>query len=224
MRVLARVRAILFVVILLAIPSEAAPESIEGSGRLTFLGTYRWVPNWYFDGRAAATNHKYESPWGGGPGGIISGGYGVTKNIEITLDLFGLYNPFKVTPWGNVDAVTYGASVGGNFVVNNLFFDGFFPYIGAQGAFVLVNMRADGLKIPERVTGGLVIAGGFHLRFHDAWAFTLDIRWMMARSVFPQISGINAGGLMGSIGVTYFFAPQARTATVPGFDRPGTIP
>ncbi len=198
-------------------------DSVQGWGRISVLGGYRWVPNWYFADRAAQAGFPVAKASPGGPLGIASFGYGVFDSLELAVDLFAAWETFELTDYAPFSATTYGAMLGPRLTKRNLF-PGFTPYVGVEGGPTLALVSSNSISNPERLLGGLAAVGGFHWAFHDRWAISFDVRWIYARSAVPGISGINVGGVLFSLGVSTFFAPSPkRELDVPGFDTPSNL-
>jgi hypothetical protein len=200
-----------------------ADQSIEGWGRVTVLGGYRWVPNWYFEGKAAAAGDPVLRPSQGGPAVIGSFGYGATDWLEISVDLFGSYDSFGLQRSGLFSAFTYGAVLGPRLSRANLFFRGFTPFLGAEAGATFALVSSAAVNAGERLLPGFTAVAGFHLRIADRWALTFDARWIYARSVIPGISGLNVGGVLVSVGITAFFPPRPQELQAPGFGAPSHL-
>jgi hypothetical protein len=218
------VRALALVLVLGASAAHAQ-ASIDGWGRITVLGGYRWTPNWYFNGRAAEAGYPVEKPSIGGPAVTASFGYGATSVIELAVDAFFAWETFKLANLEPFNAFTYGGGIGPRLVKGDLFFRGFSPWVAVQAGPIFATVQSPSLaNNPERVLGAIFVAGGFHLRVADRWAITFDVRWIYARAMVPEISGINVGGVVFSLGVTSFFPPPPkRELDVPGFTSPSNL-
>jgi hypothetical protein len=205
--------------------AQAESTSIDGWGRVTLMGGYRWVPNWYFAQKASAAGMPYTDHPGGGPQGIASFGYGATDWLEVSVDVFGAYERFSLAGFEPFTSFVYGGLVGARLMKTNLLFPGFTPYVGVQLGPVLSDINASTATVPERLMGGYMAVGGFHWRFTERWALTFDARWLYARNVFPGISGLNVGGVLFSVGVSMFFPPAPkRDLDVPGFGGESHLP
>jgi hypothetical protein len=218
------VRAFALAIALLA-PAALAQASIEGVGRITVVAGYRWVPNWYFAERAAAANVPFERPSVGGPAATVSFGYGATSVIELAVDGFFAWERFTLAGLRPFDSFVYGGALGPRFTRGDVFFKGFMPYVSVQGGPLFASVQSPSLAAnPERALGALFVAGGFNLRIAERWAITFDVRWVYARSVVPEISGLNVGGVVFSLGLTTFFpATPPGPLDVPGFSSPSNL-
>ena len=213
-------RNVLLGVLLLS--SAAMGEGIDGWGRVSVGGGFRWVPNWHFIAKAAEAGTPVIPGINGGPQLTASFGYGVTASLELTVDLFGSYETFALTlPDDQKDEYTsaiYGAVLGGRLVGSNVFFKGFMPYLALQAGPMLSSISSRVNPLPERVLLAFCAGGGLTYRFADRYGITLDAKYIYARSAVPPISGINVGGVMFSAMFTIFFPPPPkRDLDVPGF-------
>lgn len=205
--------------------AQAGVQSIDGWGRITVLGGYRWVPNWYFAGRAAAAGTPISRPSLGGPALVASFGYGATDWLELSVDLFGSYDSFELQGFAPFAAYTYGAVVGPRLSRANVLFRGFTPYLGVEAGATFSFITSVGLTVPEQLLPGVSAVGGFHWKVADRWAIAFDVRWVYARSFIPGVSGVNVGGVIFSLGVTWLFPPRPRAELeVPGFGSPSNLP
>lgn len=203
------------------VSSAAMAEGVDGWGRISIGGGYRWVPNWWFIDRAAAAGTPVVPGISGGPQATASFGYGVAANLELSIDLLGGFESFALSlPDGNRDeyvSAVYGAQVGGRLVGSNVFFKGLMPYLTVQAGPLLSNISG-GTPQTERVLFAFSAGGGLTYRFADRYGISLEARYMNARSAVTPISGINVGGVWFSAMFTIFFPPAIkRDLDVPGF-------
>jgi hypothetical protein len=206
-----------------AFADEGFSRGVEGWGRISVYGGYRWTPNWYFTAQAAAAGFPVTQPSKGGPLGMVSFGYGAFTNFELAVDVFAAFETFTLDQYAPFSATTYGALIGPRLTKKDLF-PGFTPYAGVEGGPTLALVQSASVTNPERLLGGLAVVGGFHLMVADRWAISFDVRWIYARAVVPGISGINVGGVLFSLGVSTFFSPAPRREyEVPGFDTPSRL-
>lgn len=205
-------------VLFTASAARAESRSIEGWGRISITGGYRWVPNWYFADKAAQAGSPMLKASPGGPQGGASFGYGAFPFTEIAIDLLFGYETFELEGLQPFSSVTYGGLLGPRFTRMDVLFKGFAPYIGAQFGPVLSSLTSPSLPQGEKLIGAVAVNGGFNYRFADRFAFTLDVRWLLARNFVAPIAGANVGGLFVSAGFTIYFAPSPKQdLDVPGF-------
>jgi hypothetical protein len=215
---------VLALALALAAPAALAQSSIDGWGRVTVLGGYRWVPNWYFAGKAAEAQHPFTRPSPGAPSVIASFGYGATSFLEVAVDAFFSWESFELAGYSTFNAFTYGALLGPRLMKGDVLFRGFTPWVGVEAGPVFSIVNSNSVHGGERLLGTLAVAGGFHWRVNDRWAISFDVRWVYARDVVEGISGINVGGVTFSLGVTGLFPPAPkRELDVPGFTSPSNL-
>lgn len=212
----------LWLLLLMLSSSAAFADGIDGAGRVSLGGGFRWVPNWWFADHAAAAGTPVIPGLSGGPELTASFGYGVTANLEFSIDLLGGYENIALAlPDGQRDEYTsavYGAQVGGRFVGNNVFFKGLMPYAGLQAGPLLSSISSRVNPQPERVLFAFSALGGLTYRFAERYGLTLEARYINARAALWPISGINVGGVAFSAMFTIFFPPAVkRDLDVPGF-------
>ena len=210
----------LLAVVLMSLP--AFGEGIDGLGRITIGGGYRWVPNWHFIYKANQAGTPFVEGLNGGPQATASFGLGVSSVIELSIDLLGSFETFKLALIdGGTEEYTsamYGAQLGGRLTGTDVFFKGFSPYLSLQGGPLLSNISSRTNPNSERVLLALSASGGASYRFSPRYGIALDARYVLARSVVPNISGINVGGvLFSAMFVLYFPSAAKRDLDVPGF-------
>jgi hypothetical protein len=206
-------------------PAQAQSEhSIDGWGRVTVLGGYRWVPNWYFADQAQKAGTPITRPSLGGPDLIASFGYGATDWLELSVDLFGSFDSFAVQGFAPFTTWTYGAVLGPRLIRPNTFFRGFSPFVGVEAGATFVIVNSTSVSVGEQLLPGVTALLGFQLRIAERWAISFDARWVYARSYVPGISGVNVGGVMFSLGVSALFPPRPRSdLEAPGFGSPSNL-
>lgn len=206
------------VVLLAASGARAESRSIEGWGRISVFGGYRWVPNWFFADKAAEAGTPMLRPSPGGPQGGASFGYGAFPFVEIAIDLLVGYETFTLEGLEPFSAVSYGGLLGPRFTKMDVLFKGFAPYLGVQAGPLLSSVTSTSLPQREKLLGAVAVNGGFNYRFAERMAFTVDARWVLARNYVDPIAGANVGGFWFSVGFTIYFAPEPkRDLDVPGF-------
>lgn len=211
----------LWLCVMLLSSSAAFADGIDGWGRVSVGGGFRWVPNWWFIEHAAAAGTPVIPGPSGGPEATASFGFGVSRVIELSIDLLGSFETFSLAlPDGGKDEYTsaiYGAQLGGRLMGTDVFFKGFMPYLQLQAGPLLSNISVKSAQIPEKVLLALSASGGFNYRFSDKYGVGIDVRYIYARANTP-ISGINVGGVCFSAMFTFYFPPAPkRDLDVPGF-------
>lgn len=210
-------RAGLVALALLCAGDALAGGSVDGRGRVSVYGGYRWVPNGYFEARAREVGMPVLQPSPGGVQAAASFAYGVHANIEVAIDALVAWERFEVQGLDPFDAWVYGGVVGPRFTTLDLLVDGFCPYAGVQYGPLLSSLRS-GPAAREKLMGAFSVNGGFDWRLTTTLALSLDVRWVLARHFIDPIGGANVGGLWASVGVTFFFAAEReRDLAVPGF-------
>jgi hypothetical protein len=210
------------VVLALLVSGASWAQGIDGWGRISAGGGFRWVPNWWFQEKSAALDRAMIPTIDGGGQGTASFGLGVSSMLEISVDLVLGYQTFALhNPDGDSNpytSLTAGALLGGRLVGTDVFFKGFMPYLSLQAGPVLSAISSHDQMVPEKVNLGLSAAGGATVKIGDRYGFTLEVRYLQARNAVPGISGINVGGVWFTAMFTYFFAPALkRDLDVPGF-------
>ncbi len=213
-------RQALLAVVLLS--SAALGEGIDGLGRISLGGGYRWVPNWHFIYKANQAGTPFVEGINGGPQATASFGLGVSSVIELSIDLLGSFETFKLALIdGGTEEYTsamYGAQLGGRLTGTDVFFKGFAPYLSLQAGPLLSNVSSKSLPNYEKVLLALSASVGATYRFSPRYGIALDARYMLARATVPPISGINVGGfLFSAMFVLYFPSAPKRDLDVPGF-------
>lgn len=204
---------------LLALLSTGArAEGVEGWGRISVGGGWRWVPNWHLEARAAQAGTPVVSALHGGPQGSAAFGYGVTPWLEAAIDVFAGYDTFEVQGTRPYTAVSYGALLGAKVYAPDLLVEGLQPYLGVQVGPTLSMLTSDDAALPERALAGTSLSGGATLRLGERFGLTFDVRYLLARNFLPPLSGLNVGGVWFSVMLTVFVPPAPkRDLDVPGF-------
>jgi hypothetical protein len=180
--------------------------SIEGLGRITIGGGVRWLPNdWFRKNVDSREGHPVESWWPIGPQAFGSFGYGVLSFLEVSIDLVGAGERYKLLDVPESTSVTYGALLGARVMKADLFFEGFTPMAGVLlGPIFSHQSRDDGL-VEERVVTGFSIVAGVAFRLTHLFGIWAEYRFLLARGVVPESSvGINAGGSWFGVGFTVY--------------------
>lgn len=207
------------VIALWAADGRAESRSIDGWGRITVFGGYRYTPQGYFADKAAEAGTPMIRPSPGGPQGGASFGYGAFSFVEVSVDLLIGYETFELEGHQPFSSVQYGGLLGARFTKMDVLFTGFAPYAGVQFGPILSSITSNSAPQGEKLLGGISVNGGFTYRFAQRFGVSLDVRWLFARHYVEVVgAGANAGGLWASLGFTIFFAPEPkRDLDVPGF-------
>ncbi len=213
------VRGLLAAALAAASPA-LADGSIDGMGRITAMGGYRWAPDPNFAQAAAAAGHPFAQPYAGGLEGAVSFGYGATDFVEAAIDVFGAYDRFVLEGYEPFASVSYGAFAGARLSQLDVLVRGLVPHLGLQAGLVLASVSTPTVAVPsgERALFGLSVNGGVTWRFAERFGVTLDVRFIYARVFVPDLAGLNVGGGLFSLGfTTYLPAAPKRDLPVPGF-------
>lgn len=210
----------LVVVVLLLVGSVAQADGVDGWGRVSLGGGFRWVPNWWFAQRATEAGTPVIPGANGGPQATASFGYGVTSIFELNIDLVGSFETLTLQlPDGNRQeylSAVYGAQLGARIVFPVS--KALFPYLTVQTGPLLSNIANAQNPQVERLLLAFTGGGGITWRFTDRYGVSLDVRYTYARSAIWPVSGINVGGVWFGLMFNIFFPPSAkRDLDVPGF-------
>lgn len=195
---------------------------VDGWGRVSVGGGFRWVPNWWFAERAQQAGTPLVPGLSGGPQGTVSFGFGATDLLEVSIDALVGYESFALQlPDGTREiytSVAYGALLGGRLVGTDIPAKGLAPYLAVQAGPLVSNIGARSNPVPERLLLAFSVAGGLAWRLSDRYGVALEARYLYGRSAIPGISGINVGGVWFSAMLVIFFPPAPkRDLDVPGF-------
>ena len=189
---------------LLAASSGFAEPTLEGMGRISLEGGYKWTPNADFMRRAALALHPVEGNMSGGPQFAASFGYAPLDWVEATIDVFVGFETFKLDGLDQFTSTTYGGLLGVRFAKMDFPFRGLIPYFGAQLGPVLSYVTSGSTAGSERFNTGYSVNAGAIYRVSDRWGIGLDVRYLFARGDVPEIATIDAGGLWISLSINYF--------------------
>lgn len=179
--------------------------SIEGLGRITVGGGIRWVPNDHFRKGVANEGHPVEMWWPVGPQAFASFGYGVLSFLEVSIDLVGAGERYKLLDMPESASVTYGALAGLRLMKADLFFEGFTPFAGVLLGPIFGHLSRDDGLVEERVVTGFSAVAGVAFRFTHLIGLWVEYRFLLARGVAPELStGINVGGSWWGVGFTIY--------------------
>lgn len=180
-------------------------RTIEGSGRVALQGGYRYTPNADFIRRAEAGGHPVEGgAIVGGPQFSASFGYAPLDWVEATIDLIVGFEAFRLRDLDDFTSTTYGALLGVRLEKMDFPFRGLMPHFGVQLGPVLSFISGKSIAGSERFNTGYSINAGLSFRFADRWAVGFDVRYLFAYGNLPEVATFNAGGLWGSLSVTFF--------------------
>lgn len=214
----------LLAVMVLAGGSALAQEGmgIDGVGRISVVGGFRWVPNWHFKEKAAEAGYPMVPTLEGGASGAVSFGLGVSRFLEVAVEVPLGYHGFQLEgPDGTREDFTSfsaGAYLGPRLVASDVLFKGLLAWAGAGGGGLLTTVGGRRQEIPERLVLSFTVAGGLTWRITQTYGISLEVRYVNGRNAVAGISGINAGGVWFNAGLTIFFPPAIkRDLDVPGF-------
>ncbi len=197
--------------------ASGAPRTVDGMGRVTVGGGFRWVPNDYFAERAKAAGFELLPKPLLSPQGTVSFGYGATDLIEVAIDLLVGFERFSLlNKPAAYSSLTYGAMIGARLVKVDFLLRGLIPYVGAQFGPMLATVTTPSDPRPEKLITGYAVNAGVTWLFADRFGLSLDVRWLWARSYADDISGINVGGLFVSLGVTIVFPSAGNQSFADG--------
>lgn len=195
---------------------------IDGVGRISLVGGFRWVPNWHFQAKAAEAGYPMVPGLEGGAAGAATFGLGVSRYLEFSVDVPLGYHTFQIEgPDGvreDFSSFSVGAYLGPRLVASDVLFKGFSAWAGVGGGGLLTTVSGKRQEIPERLVVSFSVAGGLTWKFSQNYGLSLEVRYVNGRNAVAGISGINAGGVWFSAGFTIFFPPPIkRELDVPGF-------
>lgn len=203
--------AALALLVVAPLAAAESPHSMDGIGRISVQGGWRYVPNGYFAGKADAAGSPFLAPSPGGPAVVASFGYGTSEWLEVAIDAFGAYETFELAGNSPFNAWTYGALVGVRAWAIDRPFRGLMPWVGLQLGPALATISSPSMPGAERLLGGLSASGGVVYRWTDEWGLSAELRWLQARVPVGDIGGANAGGVFFTLGVTHFAATTGGT-------------
>lgn len=213
-------------------PEEETSTSLDGVGRISIQGGYRFTSNetfyksWYGQSdEFKALPRAREAT--GGPLVVGSFGYAINDLVELGIDLFATGGRLYVNaPEGEqrLDTLCYGALVGLRFqtVLPEVGPYGLVPYAGILTGPTLVSSKRSGEALQEATTQAWMGSLGTTLRLSPRWGVTAEYRLAFLRGPvgLPDAQGKRArsfsnGGSWFSFGVTYSFPPEP-TRPLPG--------
>ena len=202
-------RWFLFGALLGALP-EVEASDLTGWGRVSLMGGYRQTPNGTFLANAAEAGYSMRSAWSGGPQGVFSCGYAASNWAEVSIDLVGGTEQFKVAGKDNLSSWTYGGLLGFKMLFSS-WHPKWVPYAGLMTGPVLVMVSGGPLQAPnETLETAYAATAGLHWKLAEHAAITLDYRFMYVRGGAPGIGGISGGGNWVAVGFTWFLPPEPR--------------
>lgn len=179
------------------------------------MGGWRITVNDTFAKGAALLDHPVERPSSGGPQGTAIFGYGVTPNVEVTIDLMLAYEQFKLVDLEAINAVTYGALVGIRLHKIDFGFRGFDPSIGIAVGPTFGLVTSNSLETTETFSNAYAATVGFGYRINPRWGLQLEYRFMLARAAVADLPSISIGGNWFSLGLTFFFPQEKASDSAP---------
>jgi hypothetical protein len=188
---------------------------LEGQPRITVMGGWRLTVNDTFAKGAALLDHPLERPSNGGPQGTAIFGYGVTANVEVTIDLFLAHEQFKLKDLDAITAVTYGALVGVRLHKLDFAFRGFDPSLGIAVGPTFGLVTSNSLETTETFSNAYAASVGFGYRINPRWGLQLEYRFMLARAAVADLPSISIGGNWFSLGLTFFFPQEKASDSAP---------
>ncbi len=198
-------RFAVFAALIAAAPAMAQQRTLEGAGRISLQGGYRYTPNGDFIRRAEAAGFPVEGgAIIGGPQFSGSFGYAPLDWMEATIDVIVGFESFRLRDLDTFTSTTYGALIGVRLAKTDFPFQNLVPHIGAQIGPVLSFISGTSIAGSERFNTAYSLNAGLTFRFAERWAAGFDVRYLFAYGALPEVATFNAGGLWGSLSVTYF--------------------
>jgi hypothetical protein len=204
-----------------AFAQDGAP-SLEGEGRLSIQGGWRYVANsTFYNGYYSQRPELERSPQShGGPLVVGSFAYAVTDLVEVGIDLFGTAERMQLTGQPELTILNYGALLGVRFQGwLNLGPEGTVPFLGLLTGPMLASSTFKGQPVRELLSQAWAGSAGATLRLTPRWGVTLEYRLAFARGAVgkpeERFGTFNAGGSWLSVGVSYTFPPEAGPSRAP---------
>ena len=197
----------LFVAIAL-LPALGLAQGIEGEGRITLTGGWRYTSQGYFENSARNAGTPVTEASHGGPTGVASFGYGANDALEISIDLFGGTDQLGLQGEPTLHMSEYGALFGARWFL--LLSGGKLrPWIGLLTGPTIVDVTGANLsQVSETIGNTYALSLGATWRLGPNWGASFDYHLMIVRGMVPGIGGISAGGNWFGLGFTYYFAPE----------------
>lgn len=176
-----------------------------GTGRVSVVGGWRYTPNDFLIHTASEQGIGIRQG-SGGPQLTGSFAYAAAEGLEVAIDLFAGYEQLGVSGYKPISSVTYGALLGGRAYWR---FGNLIPHLGVGLGPALVDVSGGVAgTLSERVVTTYAAMGGLTFQLNDNLGITADVRVLYARGYLQDVGGINAGGVWGGLGVTWFFPPD----------------
>jgi hypothetical protein len=201
--------------LLLAPPAAAqdpsAPSSLDGVGRISVQGGWRYTSNTTFrSGYYAQPENQGLEQAAASPGGPLLAAtfaYAVTENVELGVDLFATGERLQLTGAPTLTTLTYGALVGLRLqtLLEGVGPQGLVPWVGILSGPTLVLSTFEGEPGTEGVKQAWAASVGASLRLSARWAATLELRGVMVRGPVQDLGSVNGGGVWLGFGATYSF-------------------
>lgn len=217
----------LILLLTLAASSALAQDdasSLEGVGRISIQGGWRYVANSTFYDRfysqegnqgmeRASTSH-------GGPMAVGSFAYGITELVEVGIDLFGYIEQPRLTGRPKLTTAAYGALLGLRFRWWwDIGPDGVVPFLGVLSGPLLATAAFEGTPAKETFTNAWGATAGATFRLNPSWGLSLEYRLLFARAAVgppeQRLGTFNAGGSWISLGINYTFPKDPTSSRVP---------
>ena len=204
-------RLTIIAVLLAAAPAGA--QGLEGTGRISLVAGWRYTPNDHFARSAQEAGFPLARASAGGPQGTGTFAYAASDALEVAIDLFAGYEALDLTNADDLSSVSYGALLGvrAYWVLGPLR-----PNIGlGLGPALIYTQGGPAGHLVERLVTAYAATAGFTWRLSNTLGLHVDVRYLLARGMAEDIGGVNAGGLWGGVGVTWYFAGEPS--------RPGAV-
>jgi hypothetical protein len=201
--------------LLLATPAAAQYESesasLDGVGRITVQGGWRYTSNTTFrTGYYARPENQGLEQAAASPGGPLVAftfGYAVNEYVELGVDLFATGERLELTGAPTLTTLTYGALVGLRLqtLLEGVGPHGLVPWVGLLSGPTLVLSTFQGDPGTEGVKQAWGASVGASLRLSPRWAATLEARGVLVRGPVQDLGSVNGGGVWFGFGATYSF-------------------
>lgn len=202
--------------------AQGGAPSLEGEGRVSIQGGWRYVSNsTFYNGYYSRNPGLERAPQSqGGPLVVGSFAYAITDLMEVGIDLFATAERMQLTNQPRLTILNYGALLGLRFQGwLDLGPEGTAPFLGLLTGPMLASATFQGQPVRETLSQAWAGTAGATLRLTPRWGLTLEYRLVFARGAVgkpeERFGSFNAGGSWLSVGVNYTFPPEPGPSRSP---------
>jgi hypothetical protein len=189
---------------LLTLPGAALANPPEESTRIAVAGGWRYQPNTRFAEWTSIYGTPLQRASPGGPGGLLTFGYQVQPEIDVSLDV-GLFTESFAFDGHSMSLTNVPLTLSVRWMPINARIS---PYLGAGIGYFLNFVSDSPVGSQESHGAGPMGILGALFEVTERWSLVAEYRLGLARVEIPGLGYLQTGGNTLVVGAQFSFAPE----------------